>query len=341
MSHVPVAQVSTAIKAFFSADQAPNTVPETEALWFYGMNHAMSEVRKARALYEPLGALQPFVEDYYRQLSPKAVRAFYYLMIICTREARHLNHTPNLEPKVVKAYGQVAWDWASGNKGEQAAHTKLLNSPPAMLLGSYVDALRMTFYDGKWPSSYGGPAWGAVTDCLCRFVHGEFTAEMMLDTVWTLAHNNGPIFNKGHMYGAYSNNLYKILDVQASGQIPEFLLTDQMKDHYGSPDLVAHMQWLKATFPEAIGGYVDYFLVEALGAKHKYTSEKMAQAKLHGPSIHATQVDAVMLKKAKEAKEAAAKAAAAEAAAELLEAQTWFEVMPGMKVQKIQRQMAA
>ena len=66
--------------------------------------------------------------------------------------------------------------------GEEGISQKFLTNPPTTTIGKYCDALRWMFYHSKWHSSYGGKKWGVVTDCLCRFVDGEFSAEMMLDT---------------------------------------------------------------------------------------------------------------------------------------------------------------
>ncbi len=332
MRNVPVPAVARAMKAFMAADTAPGTVPETEALWFYGMNHGMAEVRKARAPFEPLGELLPFVQAYYRELSPRAVRAFYYLMLICTREARHLHETPGLDKQVSTKFGPAAWAWTQGAVGESAVQKKLFDTPPEMALGPYVNALRHVFYNGKWSGGYGGKAWGQVTDCLCRFVHGEFTAEMMLDTVWTLAHNNGPIFNKGQLYGAYSSGLLKLLDVQASGQMHECVLHEPLGLQFAPPPLRAWSEWVGKTFG-TVGPYVDWYLVEALGSKHKYASEKMAQAKKHGVPANASAIEQAAAKKAA-ASQAAAKAAHDKAQAE--EAKAYFHILPGLKVPKLQ-----
>jgi hypothetical protein len=333
MRAIDVASVAQAMKLFMDADTVPQTVPETEALWFYAMNHGMAEIRQTKALYEPLGAMLPFVNDYYRILSPKAVRAFYYMLLICTREARHLHAAAKLEAEVVGQFGDVAWAWTKAAIGEQAVQEKLLNVPPSMSFGDYVGALRYVFYHGQWSSGYGGKAWGSVADCLCRFVYGQTTAEMMLDTVWTLAHNNGPIFNKGQFYCMYSQELLKILDVQAAGQVHEFILHDPHGPEYAPGALKQQVQWVADNFG-GVGNYVDWYLVEALGAKHAYGAEKALQAKTHGISDSASAAEKAALKKQQEAK-ALACAAALQAAA--LEAKTWFQVMPGLKVPKITR----
>ena len=228
MSDVQCAHVAQAMKQFMATDKEKNTVPESEALWFYGMNHGVALISANRAPLEPLSKWElQFVNSYHELMTKKAVRAFYYLIWICTREARHNQSLSADLPKIGKQFGPAMQSFFTSIKGGEAGISqKFLDHPPQTTIGNYCEALRWTFYHSKWSGGYGGKKWGVVTDCLVRFVKGEFTAEMMLDTIWTLSHNNGPIFNKGQFYGMYSSTLIRILDVQRSGQIPEAVHDD-------------------------------------------------------------------------------------------------------------------
>lgn len=333
MGHVPVVLVAKAVSKFLSLDSHPNTVPETEALWFYGMNHGMALIAADKAPLEPLNEWElGFVQTYHRMMGPKAVRAFYYLLLICTRESRHNKSLVTDLPKIKAQFGSEVWDFLqSVNGGEAGIHKALLSSPPNTTIGNYVECLRWQFYNSKWNGGYGGKAWGQVTDCLSRFVKGEFTAEMMLDTVWTLSHNNGPIFNKGICYGHYDmGSLLRILDVQRSGQVPEGVLFDATISQYAAPELKGIMLQLKEQYDDKIGFYVDWEVVEALGAVGHYGADKQKQHKLHGMSEAAKKAQAEALKKAKAEAE---KAAMAQAEFE----KKWFTVMSGLHVEKIQR----
>ena len=175
-----------------------DTKPEAEALWFYGMNHGMALIGAEKAPLEPLDPWElNFVNDYHAILGPKAVRAFYYLLMICTREARHNKSLTADTAKMKAQFGVEAGGWfASVKGGEHDIHQAFLKQPPNATLGQFVECIRWQFYNSKWAGGYGGKKWGKVTDCLVRFVNGEFTAEMMLDTVWTLSHNNGSDFQQ-------------------------------------------------------------------------------------------------------------------------------------------------
>lgn len=337
MSAVPCSIVAKAVNGFMDNDKDQATRPETDALEFYGMNHGVALIASRRGQHEPLSpAEQTFVNDYHRIMCQKAVRAFYYLVLICTRESRHVHDGQAFDKSLLSTWGaQISgFNHMIRHTGSMQAANGFRHKPPNATLGEYVKSLAWIFYKGKFNGAYGGKKWGAVTDCLVRFVTGEFTAEMMLDTVWTLVHNGGPIFNKGMMYATQHNHiLARILDIQRSGQVPEAAMTDAACKGFVTPGLQNRMSWLKQEFPDKIGNYVDWYLVEALGSVNKWQADKMAQDKLHGVSPLAAEA----------AKIAAAKLQAEQAAdkaAEEDKLKNWFQVMPGLEVKKVYREAA-
>jgi hypothetical protein len=193
--------------------------PETEALRFYYGNHLMALVLKEVGPHGDLGQFKPLVERYYEAQTAAATRLLYYLIYITTREARHLPEhitLTNIDPQVAK--------FLKTTKGDEVSFFKqLLAKPPVTNLGAYVQGLSAAFFAQGWSSAYGGPKWGGISDCLLRYVQGECSAEATLDTAFTLAHNGGPIFNKGDVYASYGGTFIRILDYQAAGLIPSFL----------------------------------------------------------------------------------------------------------------------
>jgi len=124
--------------------------------------------------------------------------------------------------------------------------------------------------------------------------------EMFVDTVWTLAHNNGPIFNKGMLYTGYSGHLYTILDVQAAGQIPQ-LVSDCIKSVYTIDGVTLNIRDYLLHYGEIFGiarpdFYTDWHTVEALGSKKKYSSYKPIQHKKYGVPPHMAEAEAAKLK---------------------------------------------
>lgn len=331
MAHVECSQVASALKEYVQSTKDTSVKPESEALWFYGLNHAVALISAKRAPLEPLPDDElAFVMQYYEQCSPRAVRAFYYLMLICIREARHSLSKASDQNHLADKFGKPVAAFFKDAGSEQGIHTRFLESPPKTTIGTFVDSLRWLFYNAKWSGGYGGKAWGKVTDCLYKFVIGEFSAEVMMDTVWTLCHNNGPIFNKGHLYSCHSGTLVRILDIQRSGQVPQAILSDKWVEPLGHSDLKSSMTKLQHMFPDQIGGYVDWFVVEALGSVHKYPAEKQSQVQSHGVSDFAAKASAV------EAATIAAKLAQKEAKKKA-EAEAYYFITPTLKVAKIKR----
>lgn len=336
MREVPFGKVVTQLNKFmmgqttgslvdFTTSEKPLGNPEIDGLQFYMLNHAVSLVRQKFHPYERLGDHLPILELYHRELAFKAARMFFYLILICTRESRHEK----------SGYSSSAWQYMhqkyptikpfhstlKGMSSEQAPH-HLANNPVNITLGDYSEWLVDVFYNGSYSSSYGGKAWGKVADTLRDFVHGKTSAEMMMDTAFTLCHNNGPIFNKGMLFTGYSDEIYKMLDVQRSGQIPQMVAANETK---WAPQLKTTWEACYNILGQAFNGHVDWFLVEELGALKTYKNEKDAQVKKYGyPTKFKAKVEAEKVKK----EIAAVKIAE--------DAKNWVEIMPGLKVKKVE-----
>jgi hypothetical protein len=147
-----------------------------------------------------------------------------------------------------------------------------------MVVGPYVRGLEWVFDHGQWGGGYGGKPWGQIAKTLGDFLYGKTSLEMMCDTAYTLAHNNGPMFNKGMMYDMYSSKqgFLMILDVQASGQIPQ-LIVDRAKYHYiksfDMPALVAFTELARKHMPDEFHIEVDWQKVED-GQAHKPANQQ-------------------------------------------------------------------
>lgn len=343
-SFARVPEVVDRLKAFSEADtiqayaglaveEPPRGHPERDAVVFYLLNHATSLVKSRVRQHEPLGKYLPLVETYHTQLAARAARMFFYLLLICTRESRHerTDFSSTLWASLQQKYGAGA-TWARGLRGLSShdAANRIQTNPPKVNLGGYTKLMVDIFYKGKFGGGYGGPAWGAVADVLNGYVHGSLSAELMMDTAFTLCHNNGPIFNKGMLFDSYSNEIYKILDVQRSGQIPQLVANNETK---WATDKTVSELWAQChqLLGEDFSGYVDWYRVEELGSMHKYHSEKNAQTKKHG--IPASHIKAELAKQ-KHLDETLAKKKAMDAAAK---AKAPVQIMPGVSVVKEER----
>lgn len=280
--------------------------PETEALWFYMMNHAVKIIRDRVGLDDELPPeYLAIVESYNEHAIKSSLRMFNYLMRICTRETRHVHDTgvysSNKDDcKFAELYGKEIWKFLTtidGTGSDTAVQRLLAWKPQNVSLGQYTSSMTWIFYHGKYSGGFGGKAWGNVADCLNEYVQGTTTAEMMMDTSFTLCHNNGPIFNKGMQFEHYDGGaILRILDVQRAGMIPQLVGNKEVNPNYISYELGLEYQKCAKALGDEFKGHVDWYLVEELGSKGKYPKEKQIQESKYG--LSAKHAEIVAQKKA-------------------------------------------
>lgn len=279
--------------------------PEEEALWFYLQIHIMMLISKSVDNDEPLGEYKHFVDAYHKDINCKVIRMFYYIMLICSRESRHMHSGPGRE-ELWKKYPHI-YDYHKKyvqDSSDVEAVNALMSNAPDITLGEYtqflVDAFELPSYD----SAFGGEKWKAVAEPLRDFVHGTISAEMLMDVAFTLAHNGGPIFNKGMLYTSFSSsNLNRILDIQRSGQIPQAILHS-----ISTPDVQPQMEEYVQAFiklSKESFGTVDWKRVKNIKGKAVYTSEISQQNNAENgiDTISEMKVKVAGIKQAKEQKE--------------------------------------
>lgn len=333
-SHLQCSDVAEAVQEYMMSSHAASgnhPHPETDALLFYLSNHGMGLLRQEYDLFEPLREKDlHFVLNYYAMVSQLAIRAAHYLLIICIREARHGHSSATVDSKMTAMFGDEVVAFLRSGKSEDGIFQRFVKQPPATTFGQFTEALEWFFDHNPFSANYGGKAWGNVARCLRKFVSGEFSAEMMLDTNWTLAHNGGPIFNKGHLYKMYDlTKLGAILDVQRSGQIPELIREAHPLVKTFLTSKIIHMQeFIEQRWPGKIGPYCDFFKAEILGAITPMGLYQSQQVSKYGPSEYMSEAQ----KKADADKKALA--AAAKKAAEDYEKNnlTVFKITGGMKL---------
>lgn len=196
--------------------------PHVEAARFYLLQHATGVVRARYSAHDVLDeASVRACEAYHRECGPLAARTFYYLLLICLNEAAHVHNFAGIRAQVRQKFGR-AGEFLY-NAGCLSA-TDVLSGGADVPVGEMLEAVEWIFRNGKFGPAYGGPLWGDITRVARYFVDGTYSPEMMLDTVFTLQHNTCKIFNKGHVFrGQDEKALERVLDVQASGQIPSLV----------------------------------------------------------------------------------------------------------------------
>ena len=236
MGWAPAQNVAKSLKPLMTIYEKTHVRPEHTALQFYLWQHALGHIRTTYAPTAPLPAdVLGLVNAYHAEVVDSVQRMFLYLTLICTREARHANFSSGLDSAIIASFGgAVASFQTSMPSASGAAAKRFIQAPPAASFGMYCSAMRMNFfYPGAYHGGYGGPKWGAIATVLEKFVLGEYSAEMMLDTSFHLSHNNGPIFNKGLGFKMYDHHeIMKILNAQAAGQIPKLIESGTVSSEY-------------------------------------------------------------------------------------------------------------
>lgn len=257
--------------------------PDHEALRFYSLNQAVGLLA---GKYTPNQALpewaQGLVALYSKEMLEQHQRLVWYTFLVVSREWRHLKNlgTVSSGPQKSLLYPPELKALHSHIQDSQAESTlnSWLKQVPEMSLAKYCEALTHSFNTGSWGGGYGGKPWGNIAKTLWDYVGGKTSAEMFIDTAYTLAHNNGPMFNKGMLYGMYSSEFKIILDVQRSGQVCEGLLEGEYSG--GTQDIKPLLEQGKSDL--GLGDYVDWHKVEALGSLQQYPHKKAKQDKKYG-----------------------------------------------------------
>lgn len=264
--------------------------PEQHALKFYLYNQASAVITHGRDMLEPAtDAEADILSTYVTQSSLIAVRLFWYILLISSREARHnkspvgIDVTPiydtvkEAHPDVKLSEVEAMVGFTRNFPDSTAILSKLMEEhTKGFRMGPYCKTLSALYYQHDWDSSFGGPKWGAIADALHSFVTGEWSAEIFTDTAFTLAHNTAPIFNKGMLYDVNGAYFIEILDVQRAGMIPQWVSTDSNATSYITGDINVLME----AMPHMFAGEVDWNRVEELGAINHY---------LHKPGYKAAQ----------------------------------------------------
>lgn len=296
LSSVPVRSVAEATKKYRNSSSEAH--PDSEAVDFYGLNHCAMLVRSKFTKNEilPDWAVQ-VMEAYSREVVQQSQRMMHYLLSIVTREMRHIKDptTAAIYSTIQSLYPEMGsfLKKIKALNEDQAVSAYMNQSPVGVSLGTYVAAMSHAFHNGSWSHGFGGKAWGKVADALYAMVKGNTSLEMMVDTAYTLAHNNGPIFNKGMLYKHYSGSFIMLLDVQRSGQIPELLRDSTIwaaaEAYGGTAKQVVSL--VKSNVPDAFGDLVDWQKVmdqipkHELDNQYRYKTQLEKQKKLNPSKV--------------------------------------------------------
>ncbi len=214
--------------------ETPLVKPEDLALGFYLGTQITSAIRAKYEGYSELPeGVQALLEEYNCMVMSKCIKMFGYLLLVCTRESRHMKKKSGFDGNAkYKAFLHHLH-----SSGSNEAVTKFLNYGriTELDLRTYMENNYVCFAEGSFSSGYGGYAWSVISKALLDFVKGDLSPVMFLDTAFTLAHNNGCVFNKNVIIRSYvsGTGMTAILDIQNAGLIPDLLRDSDLQSHFG------------------------------------------------------------------------------------------------------------
>lgn len=261
--------------------------PENEALTFYMMNHGFHLIKNK---YSPLEILpinvQKLIQEHLKITNDIAKRLFTYIILISVEEARFLNlneQKTNFFSFLESSYGIDFISYVKNNFRSSKKSGSLLDFQNlGMNIGAFLDGMTAVFSFGTWTPGYGGKSWSKIVGLSRDVVKGNQSFEMMADLAFSLAHNNGSMFNKGHIYNMYTPFIYEILDIQDSGQIPQWINSNKNNTNVGKDLLLLHEK-LSKEFPIEFTGKVNDSLIKDSSKKRNLIQQqKLIQAQWNG-----------------------------------------------------------
>lgn len=262
LSELPIADLASELVAF-QHSHATQVSPEADALQFYFFNHAFHLIQ---AKYAPLARLPDdlaqVVENHFQATNTIAKRLLFYNLLIAVEEARFIPaQDETFHSHMNNSFGPELMDFITKRSGNLAGFGKL-----PLTCGDYTRGIMSVFAFGKWQPGYGGHGWVPIATVVHDFISGNLSLEQLADQSFSLCHNNGSMFNKGHFYVGYSEFIYQVLDIQDSGQIPQWL-GKNLSSSFVTPTLRESYQIMAKHFPEAMTGKLDQSLLRDSAAK--------------------------------------------------------------------------
>lgn len=153
-----------------------------------------------------------------------ALRMLYYIVTISAEEAAYGSaRNDRFFDFVESSTSKDARVWLEKIMGRSGRSGGVLGSEAmcgSATLGECIKATELCFRFAQWSHGFGGLPWAQIAETAGEVIRGTNSLELMVDKAFTLCHNNGAIFNKGHYFTHYRPDFYTLLDIQASGQIP-------------------------------------------------------------------------------------------------------------------------
>lgn len=209
--------------------------PIQEVAAFYLIDQCFFILHKKYGLHESLSE-----EDYvlaksmHNEINKISNRMFCFILSCCLKELQRFpiqNQHPSFSEYIATGYDPVLAESVQQGKiaGLSFKH---------MSLEKFVAANVAIFSSGKWWFGAGGSGWANIARAPLAFLRSSSNLHEMTDLSFSLCHDRGSFFdrvgwgNNGQLKEVMRSiipvqHLYELLDIQASGQIPQYLKKNQ------------------------------------------------------------------------------------------------------------------
>lgn len=250
-----------------------NPHPETDALRFYLYNHGFHLMRSKYGLLNKLpDDLTQFAQTHIEATSAIAKRILCHTLVSTICEMYYLSVQSE------RYYEGLSYSYGEGfskfMRHIHSTHSWTGYDKVDATCGEMAGGLVIGFSSSNWP--YRKP-WTRITGLSRQCVFGEISLESFADQSFSLAHWGGSILNKGHLYQICGETLYHLLDVQDSGQIPQWI-GENINNKYVTNEIKQMHAILLKHFPQEMGGKVNAKMVQNSKAKRDKSNQQIQQA---------------------------------------------------------------
>lgn len=222
---------------------------EQAVLNFYFYNHAFHLITSRYNIYDRLPDELAQICARQQLVSNEIGSRMFYQVLMSThghlfgvQNGGHKAHFPEF---FVQQYGQKLWDFFASNPNSYQ-FANWIKVFPDVDMGCFFSGTLATFtFSGQGSAK----AWANIARLGTDYVNGNMSLESMADQAFSICHNGGSILNKGHMFTVCHQNMYHLLDVQDSGQIPQWIFANSNKKEV-DPQLKADISVMAKHFPE-------------------------------------------------------------------------------------------
>lgn len=270
---LPVSELVDAIKNF-KKSSGSNICPEKDAIKFYLSNHALHLIKKKYNELEYLPKeVAKLVEDCSSITTDVSQRIFYHIASVGHGMLWVSNAKGNSQYDYFESsYGSEFRKYLDEkNSREDLSYIKKYN----MSINVFLNGISSVFSFGKIV------AWGKPYSMIIKVAshasQGRESLHIMADHAWSLCHNGGTILNKGigGLYNAATDYLFDILDVQDSGQIPQWVKKESIKNKYIDKEIINLYEQIVLCFPEVKEYKLDPVLLKVSTDKRVAAHELM------------------------------------------------------------------